>query len=122
MSFEAVLHDIVASCPGALGAALMGSDGLPIAQCMADGAEELEDSVGVMGVEFGRVLEETRKASDAVEGGALEEMAVRMGRYQVALRALDAETYLVLVLAAEGNVGKGRYLLRRHAAALREEL
>jgi len=35
---------------------------------------------------------------------------------------VDPETYLVLALAPHGNVGKGRYLLRRHQLAIREEL
>jgi hypothetical protein len=47
---------------------------------------------------------------------------VRTERFQVVLHALDAETYLVLALTSDGNVGKGRYLMRRHHLALREEL
>ena len=122
MSFEAILKEIVDACSGCLGVALMGNDGIPIAQVTAAAEEDLEDVVGVMGVEFGRVLEETRKAADSVEGGALEELSVRMGRFQVALRSVDAETYLVMVLSGDGNAGKGRYLLRRHLAPLREQL
>lgn len=122
MSFETILQAIVSNCPGAVGVTLMGSDGIAIAQSLRAGAEQHEDTVSVMGVEFGRVLDETRKASDAVEGGMLDELAVRMGRYWVALRTLDAETYLVLVLEADANIGKGRYLLRRHSLALRDQL
>ena len=55
MSFESVLQAIVADCPGALGAALMGSDGIAIAQVAAPGAFVSADEVGVLGVEFGRI-------------------------------------------------------------------
>jgi predicted regulator of Ras-like GTPase activity (Roadblock/LC7/MglB family) len=122
MSFESVLRTIVEECPGALGAALMGSDGIPIAQIAARGAAEDADEVTVLGVEFGRILDEARKAGDASGAGAALELSVRTERFQVVLHALDAETYLVLALTPDGNVGKGRYLMRRHHLALREEL
>jgi predicted regulator of Ras-like GTPase activity (Roadblock/LC7/MglB family) len=121
MSFESVLQAIVAECPGALGAALMGSDGIPIAQVTA-AASGADDPVGVLGVEFGRILDEARKAADAAEAGAALELSVRTERFHVVLQTLDPETYLVLALAPDGNVGKGRYLMRRHGLAIREEL
>jgi predicted regulator of Ras-like GTPase activity (Roadblock/LC7/MglB family) len=40
----------------------------------------------------------------------------------VLVRVISEEFFLVLVLAADGNYGKGRYLLSREAAKLREEL
>jgi predicted regulator of Ras-like GTPase activity (Roadblock/LC7/MglB family) len=122
MSFESILRTIVEDCPGALGAALMGSDGLPIAQVIAPSASADAEDVGVLGVEFGRILDEARKAADAVDAGATLEIAVRTERFHVVLQAVGPDTYLVLALAAQGNVGKGRYLLRRHQLAIRQEL
>ncbi len=43
-------------------------------------------------------------------------------RFHVLIQAVDRDTYLVLALTPEGNVGKGRYLMRRHQLAIREEL
>ena len=122
MSFESVLQAIVEECPGALGAALMGSDGIPIAQVAAHGAADDADELSVLGVEFGRILDEARKAADAAGAGALLELSVRTERFHVVLHAVDPESYLVLALAPHGNVGKGRYLMRRHELAIREEL
>lgn len=75
-----------------------------------------------MGVEFGRILEETRKASDSVEGGALDELFVKMGRYQLAIRSVDPEMFLVMVLTPNANAAKGRYLMRRYLGDIRQEL
>ena len=122
MSFDSVLQAIVEECPGALGAALMGSDGIPIAQVTAPGAGDAGDEVGVLGVEFGRILDEARKAADAASAGATLELSVRTERFHVVLQAVDPETYLVLALASNGNVGKGRYLMRRHQLSIKEEL
>jgi predicted regulator of Ras-like GTPase activity (Roadblock/LC7/MglB family) len=121
MSFESILSQVVEECPGALGAALMGSDGIPIAE-VASAPSDLADELGLLGVEFGRILDEARKASDAAGAGAVVELAVQTERYHVLLHAVDRDTYLVLALAPDGQVGKGRYLLRRHRLAIREQL
>ena len=122
MSFDSILEQVLGECPGALGTMLMGSDGLPIAQAVAESATELMDELSTLGVEFGRILDEARKAADAAGAGATLELAVRTDRFHVLLHAVDRETYLALVLAPEGNVGKGRYLLRRQLLAIRQEL
>ncbi len=119
MSFEAILRGIVSQCPGCLGAALMSSDGVPIAE--VGGAREA-DEVSLLGVEFGRVLDETRKVATTVNGGELEELVVEMAHAQVVLRVVDRETYLVLAIEPSGNLGKARYLLRRHVLDVREQL
>jgi predicted regulator of Ras-like GTPase activity (Roadblock/LC7/MglB family) len=130
MSFASVLRAIVDECGGGVGAALLGSDGIAIEQVQARALPEAfaRDAAGVgeevaaLGVEFGRILEEARKAADSLGGGAVEEACLRMTRCWVLLRGVDAETFLVLVLAPDGNLGKARFLVRRHLAELRDQL
>jgi predicted regulator of Ras-like GTPase activity (Roadblock/LC7/MglB family) len=129
MSFTSALRSIVDGCGGGVGAALMGSDGIAIEQVEAralpaDFAQEggVGDELAALGVEFGRILDEARKAADSLGGGAVEEACLRMARFWVLLRSVDAETFLVVVLAPEGNLGKARFLMRRHLADLREHL
>lgn len=124
MSFASILQEIVDQCGGGVAAALMGADGISIEQVEASGEDRgsLGDEVDVLGVEFGRILDEMRKASDSVSGGALEEVSVRLSNFWVLMRVVDEETYLVLVIGPNGNAGKARYLMRRHQMALRDEL
>ena len=122
MSFESILGQVLNECPGALGVALMGSDGIPIAQVAAPSPQDLGDEVSLLGIEFGRILDESRKAADAASAGGVIELAVQTERFHVLVHALDRDTYLVLALAPDANVGKGRYLMRRHQLSLREEL
>jgi predicted regulator of Ras-like GTPase activity (Roadblock/LC7/MglB family) len=119
MSFDEILRGIVSQCPGCIGVALMGSDGISIAE--AGGAGEGEE-VTLLGVEFGRVLDEARKVASTVGGGELEELVIAMARTQVVMRAVDRDTLFVLALDPTGNLGKARYLLRRHALDVREQL
>ena len=130
MNFGATLATIVEECGGGIGAALMGSDGIAIEQVearalpasFAGDPSSVAEEIAALGVEFGRILEEARKAADSLNGGAVEEACLRMARFWVLLRALDEETFLVLVLAPDGNLGKARFLMRRHLAELREHL
>ena len=124
MSFASILQEIVDECGGGLAAALMGADGIPIDQVEASGevSEALSDEVEVLGVEFGRILDELRKASDSVSGGTLEEVSIRLANFWVLMRVVDEESYLVLAMEPDGNAGKARFLMRRQLMALREEL
>jgi predicted regulator of Ras-like GTPase activity (Roadblock/LC7/MglB family) len=124
MSFASILQEIVDECGGGMAAALMGADGIPIEEVQASGGvgESLSDGVDVLGVEFGRILDEMRKASDSVNGGALEEVSVRLSNFWVLMRIVDEETYLVLAIEPDGNMGKARFLMRRQLMALRDEL
>ena len=119
MSFEPTLQKMIDGCPGALGIALMGSDGIPIAEIEAQPGN---DVVGGAGVEFGRILDEVRKGSDALGGGRLDEIVISLNRFVLVFRTVDDDLFLVVALAADGNLGKARFLLRRHLLELREQL
>ncbi len=124
MSFQSILRDIVDGCIGGVGAALMGRDGIAIDQVLApsDGARALEDEFNAAGVEFGRILDEIGKASDALGGGALRESVICLARLNLIFHVVDDEYFVVVALLPDGNLGKARYLIRRHVAALRDEL
>jgi predicted regulator of Ras-like GTPase activity (Roadblock/LC7/MglB family) len=124
MSFRTILGEIVEGCEDCIGAVLMGGDGIPIEEVSSRHALEgpLADELGTAGVEFGRILEEIRKASDSLAGGALVETAVVLTSFGLLFRPVDEETFLVVVVAADGNLGKARYLMRRHLLAIRQEL
>jgi len=124
MSFETILREIVEDCGGGMGAALMGSDGIAIAEFVGRRVPDgpLSEDIGVAGVEFSRILEEMRKAADALGGGAVVETVAVLANFSLIFRSVDAETFLVVVVAPDGNLGKARYLMRRQLLAIRQEL
>ena len=124
MSFRAILREIVQSCGGGIGAALMGNDGIPIDQFVSGDVPDgpLADDIGTAGVEFTRILDEIRKASDGLVGGAMSETIVVLARFGLIFRPVDEETFLVVVVAPDGNLGKARYLMRSRLGAIRDEL
>ena len=126
MNFESILREIIESCNGGVGVALMGIDGIPIAQVEAarqpGEVAVLRDDIGTAGVEFASILGEIRKASDALGGGDMSETLVNLGRFWLLFRQVDEDTLLVLALAPDGNLGKARYLMRRYLLAIRQEM
>jgi predicted regulator of Ras-like GTPase activity (Roadblock/LC7/MglB family) len=125
MIFDAILGEIVNGCGGGIAAALMGNDGISIAEVVSD-REDVRDvlveEIGTAGAEFGRILAEIGKASDALGGGAVNETAVVLSRFTLVFRNVDDETFLVVAIAPDGNLGKARYLIRRQLNFLRQEL
>ncbi len=124
MSFEPTLQKMIDGCSGAIGIALMGSDGIAVAEFQAQNSNlgALDGEVSAAGIEFGRILDEMRKASDALNGGRLEEVVVGLARFTLLFRSIDDELFLVVALAEGGNLGKARFLIRRHLLELREQL
>ena len=55
-------------------------------------------------------------------GGRFEECFVGLANYWLLFRSVDDEFFLVVALTPTGNLGKARYLMRRHLEALRADL
>jgi predicted regulator of Ras-like GTPase activity (Roadblock/LC7/MglB family) len=123
MSFESILEGIVSNCKGAIGLVLMETDGIPIAQ--AEGHPGVEDplrgDIASAGIEFGRIIGEITKASDALGGGAVSETVVTLERFTLIFCHVEEDVMLVMALATDGNLGKARYLIRRSLVAIRQE-
>lgn len=123
MSFGAILQSIVDHCGGGIGAALMAQDGVPIEEVMAKQSHDLPfDEVGSVGVEFVRILDEIRKAGATLDGGVLGEAVVTLEKYTLIFRVVDRETFLVVILRKDGNLGKARYLIRRNLSEIQSAL
>ncbi len=121
MSFTLLLREIVENCGGGVAIALMQSDGIPIEDITLD-AESLPDGIETAAAEFGRILDEIRKASDAIGGGAAVETIVLLARVTLVFRSVGEDLFLVLAVRPDGNLGKARYLMRRQLLALRQLL
>ena len=124
MSFEPTLQKMIDGCSGAIGVALMGTDGIAVAESRAQNPDlsVLDGEVSAAGIEFGRILDDVRKAADALNGGRLEEVVIGLARFTLLFRSVDDELFLVVALAEGGNLGKARFLMRRHLLELREQL
>jgi len=117
--FRELLTEIVSGAEGSIGAVLMGADGLTVEQVVADPSG---GDVEAMAMELSVVLREVRKAAQQIEAGAPEELMIRGASLTTLVRVLSDDYFVALALGPTASVGKARFLLRRAAPRLRENL
>ena len=117
--FSEILQRIVEETGGGIGAVLMGYDGIAIDQFFSPD-EELDLQMVV--VEYSNVLKEIRKTAEILSLGEMEEISIRTARFIIVIRMLNEEYFVALVIARDGNFGKGRYLMTREGFNLIEAL
>jgi len=118
MALKEILRGIVEEC-GCLGAVVMGYDGIAIDECLNESAAF---DVPSLAVEYASVLKEIKRTVGVLKTGELEEVAIVAERLSVLVRGLDDDLFVALVMGEGGNLGKGRYLLKREAPRLRAVL
>lgn len=119
MSIKTVLQEIVGSVDGALGAVVMGYDGIPLDEYIPQGSPI---DLQVLSVEYATVLKEIRKAVDVLGAGVMEEISINTDVSRVIIRVLDDDLFVILALLLDGNYGKGRYVLRQQSSRILEIL
>ena len=117
MPFSDILKEVVNGTEGALGALIVGLDGIPVEEYLVSSDMDLQS----MTVEYSSLLKEIEKGSQAAQMGSTKEVTVLAENSMIMLRRLNAEYFFVLILKPEGNFGKGRFLLRMSVPALLKE-
>jgi len=117
--FTEILQRIVDETAGAVGAVLMGYDGIAIEQYFRKD-EQLD--LQMIAIEYANVLKDIRKTSEILDMGEMQEVSIRTEQLITIIRIITPEYFVALALAHDGNFGKGRYLLSRETVNLRNEL
>ena len=106
MNFDESMQNLIENCPGALGAAIVDPDGIPVVVTPRDGSLE------TIGAELAAILRDLVEASREFRHGRLEQCSVFAEDAIIILTTIAAGYFLVLVLARDGLTGKGRFLSR----------
>jgi predicted regulator of Ras-like GTPase activity (Roadblock/LC7/MglB family) len=117
MPFSDVLKNVVNGTEGALGALIVGLDGIPVEEYSVSSDMDLQS----MTVEYSALLKEIEKGSQAAHLGSTNEVTVIADKAMIMLRRLNDEYFFVLIIRPEGNFGKGRFLLRMSVPRLLKE-
>jgi predicted regulator of Ras-like GTPase activity (Roadblock/LC7/MglB family) len=117
MSFSDIMKEVVNGTEGALGAMVVGLDGIPVEEFTVSSEMDLQS----MTVEYSALLKEIEKGSQASQMGSTKEVTVITDKAMIMLRRLNDEYFFVLVVKPDGNFGKGRFLLRMSAPKLLKE-
>ena len=115
MSFEESMKELLESCPGARGAAIVDPDGIPVVVSPEDGSLE------ILGAELATILHDLAEAARELQHGQLEQCSVFAEDAIIVLTTIAAGYFLVLVVSRDGLAGKGRFLSRLVRARLYSE-
>lgn len=119
MSFRKSLKELAESVNGGLAAIIMGCDGIAIDEYLLDGSP---DDLPLLVAEYANLFNDIKRTAELLENGKMEEVSLATDSIRVLIRVISEEFFLVLVLAADGNYGKGRYLCSLAALKFRDEL
>lgn len=119
MSLSDALNTIVRGVDGSLAAVIMAYDGIPIEEVIV---EQSEFDMQLLTVEYATVLKEIKRAVDVIKMGDLEEVSISTSRTCVVVRVLNDDLFAALIMSRDGNIGKGRYMLKLKSFEILREL
>ena len=116
MSFKEVL-DRVGRLEGALGAVVIGEDGIIVERNTVDPDFDTE----LASVEYVGSCRDLHRAMESLEAGDVEEVTVVTEKSKLLLRTVSPGYFLALFLGPAASLGKGRFVLKKASYDLAPE-
>jgi predicted regulator of Ras-like GTPase activity (Roadblock/LC7/MglB family) len=117
--FQDALRGIVDKVEGGVAGLIMDNEGIAVDSYARDAAPF---DITTIGIEFGVVLGAIKRAAESLEAGKAQEVAINTDKMVTLIRPLGDTYFLAVALRPDGNLGKGRFLMRTAAPKLIAEL
>ena len=117
--FKSLLETILERTEGSLGALIMGLDGISVEKVLGD--DGVEANLDVAAAEFTSLVRSSQRAGNDTGLGNLKELMISLEQAVVIMRLLSRDYFVVLALSPEGNIGRGRFELRKAELQLARE-
>jgi predicted regulator of Ras-like GTPase activity (Roadblock/LC7/MglB family) len=117
--FKELLETILERTEGSLGALIMGTDGIAVEKVLAEAGAEA--NLDVAAAEFTSQVRGAQRAGRDLGLGNLRELNISLDGAIILMRLLNRDYFLVLALSPDGNLGRGRFELRKAELQLAEE-
>jgi uncharacterized protein len=118
MDFKATLNEIVSSVDGAIGAGLVGTDGIVIDQVSTKGAFDMS----AVGAEYATIIKNAKKASENFGLGKTSEIMISTEKAMMIMMTVGSNYFITLALELDGNLGRGRLEMKKAIPKLEREL
>jgi predicted regulator of Ras-like GTPase activity (Roadblock/LC7/MglB family) len=119
IDFEETLRTIVERSDGAIGAVIMGLDGISVAR--SDARPGVID-IDVVAAEYTALLRKSmRTAEDDASLGEIRELVVVSDRFAFLITLITPEYFLLLALESPAGLGRARFELRKAQLELEED-
>ena len=117
--FKQPLEAIVEKTEGSLGALIMGADGLAVEKFFSpDGSHA---NLDVAAAELTSLVRSAKRSGDDLGLGNVRELMLILDGVTFIARLFNREYFLVLALRPDGNIGRGRYEMRKAELQLAKE-
>lgn len=117
--FREALENIIERTEGAMGALIMGTDGISVERVLLP--EGNDANLDVAAAEVTTLVRNAQRAGRDTGLGGVREMVVAFESMSVVARLFTGEYFVLLALSPDGNLGRGRFELRKAELALARE-
>lgn len=117
--FKEMLESIIERTEGSLGVLIMGTDGIAVEKVLAKAGNDA--NLDVAAAEFTSLVRSAQRAGSDTGLGDLRELVIALEKAVVIMRLLTRDYFVVLAINPEGNLGRGRFELRKAELQLAKE-
>ena len=117
--FKEMLESVIERTEGSLGALIMGTDGIAVEKVLGEAGRDA--NLDVAAAEFTSLVRSSQRAGSDIGLGALRELVVSLESAIIVMRVLSRDYFVVLALSPQGNLGRGRFELRKAELKLAKE-
>jgi predicted regulator of Ras-like GTPase activity (Roadblock/LC7/MglB family) len=117
--FKELLESIVERTEGSLGALIMGTDGIAVEKVLGEAG--LDANLDVAAAEFTSLVRSAQRAGTDTGLGGLRELVICLEGATMLMRLLSRDYFVVLAMSSQGNLGRGRFELRKAELKLAKE-
>ena len=117
--FKEALQRIVEKTDGGLGALIMGTDGLFVEKFFAE--DVAAANLDVAAAEFTSLVRNASRSAKDLDLGELCELIVSLGKITFIMRLFNRDYFVVLAIRDNGNLGRGRYEVKKAELMLAQE-
>lgn len=118
MDFKTILNEIVANVDGAIGAGLVGTDGIVIEQTALKGDFNISD----VGAEYATIIKNAKKASENFGLGKTSEILISTEKATMIMNTVSSDYFVAIALNLDGNLGRGRLEVKKALPKFEKEL
>ena len=117
--FKEMLESSIERTEGSLGALIMGTDGIAVEKVLGEAG--MEANLDIAAAEFTSLVCSAQRVGVDTGLGGLRELLVSLEGAMLLMRLLSRDYFVVLALNSEGNLGRGRFELRKAELKLAKE-
>jgi uncharacterized protein len=118
MDFKPILNEIVNTVDGAIGAGLVGTDGIVIDQVSTKGVFD----ISAVGAEYATIIKNAKKASGNFGLGKTSEIMISTEKAVMIMMTIGNDYFITMALELDGNLGRGRLEVKKAIPKLEREL